>query len=320
MVSGLLKKPPMKKWLLKAAAQKAVSYLPAAHHVNYLVHKYITKGKHLPEEFFTDRLSHFTNHYRFLKQFHPHPEPQLNVLELGTGWHPIVPIAFFLSGHTDIITIDIRPQLFPEMLDQTISWFLKLNDAGRLSQFIPELKPEKLETLRKIASKVLVQEPKETLRQLHIQAWNLDARQLPLPDGSRDLFVSNNVLQDIPPIIMEGIFAEFRRAAKSNSLHSHFVDMSDMFCHFDPSITNLNFLQFSESTWQLLTNKLQTQNRERIPYYRELFNRAGLHIKEEVNNYANLSDVRKLKLHPKFQSLPVEDVAVLHSHLVASYN
>ena len=309
----------MKKWLLKAAAQKAVSYLPAAHRVNYLVHKYITKGKQLPEDFFTDRLSHFTNHYRFLKQYHAQPGPDLNILELGTGWHPIIPIAFYLSGHTEIITIDIRPQLFPEMVCQTIGWFLKLHDAGRLRQFIPALKAEKLETLRKMATKVMIQEPRETLRQLHIQAWNLDARQLPLSDVSRDFFVSNNVLQDIPPVIMEGIFTEFRRVAKPNSLHSHFVDMSDMFCHFDSSISNLNYLQFSESTWKLLTNKLQTQNRERITFYRELFKKEGLCIKEELNNYANLSDVKKLKLHPKFQSLPAEDIAVLHSHLVAIY-
>ena len=126
----------MKKWIMKAIVQKVVSHLPAAHKINYLVHKHITIGKELSEDFFLDRLSHFTNHYQFLKKYHANPGPELNVLELGTGWHPIVPVAFFLSGHTDIITIDIRPQLYPEMVQQTLNWFLKLNEDGRL-RFAP---------------------------------------------------------------------------------------------------------------------------------------------------------------------------------------
>lgn len=128
---------------MKAIVQKVVSHLPAAHKINYLVHKHITVGKDLSEDFFLDRLSHFTNHYRFLKQYHANPGPDLNVLELGTGWHPIVPVAFFLSGHTDIITIDVRPQLYSEMVEQTLGWFLKLNEDGRLRKYIPELQPRK---------------------------------------------------------------------------------------------------------------------------------------------------------------------------------
>jgi len=304
---------------MKAIVQKVVSHLPAAHKINYLVHKHITIGKELSEDFFLDRLSHFTNHYRFLKQYHANPGPELNVLELGTGWHPIVPVAFFLSGHTDIITIDIRPQLYPEMVQQTLNWFLKLNEDGRLRKFIPELQPDKINKLREVYEKASTLTPKATLTALNIQTWNLDARKLPLPDSSRDLIISNNVLQDIPSFILEGIFAEFQRVAKPNALASHFTDMSDQFSHFDPSISNLNYLQYSDATWNLLTNKLQAQNRERIPFYRELYKKTGLKQVEEVNNQANLTDVKKVKLHPKFQGISMEDIGVLHSHLVGIY-
>jgi hypothetical protein len=309
----------MKKWILKAIAQKAVSYLPAAHHINYLVHKYITKGRELPEDFFADRLSHFTNHYRYMKQFHAGASPALNVLELGTGWHPIVPIAFFLSGHTDIITIDIRPQLFPEMIEQTLNWFIRYADEGKLQKFVPDFLPEKVETLRKVLPKLAAQKAGETMEQLNIQTWHVDARNLPLPDNSRDLIVSNNVLQDIPSFILEGIFKEFKRIAKPDAVQSHFIDMTDQFSHSDTSITNFNYLQFPETTWKLLTNSLQAQNRERIPFYRNLYLNTGLKIVAEENNHGNLTDVKKVKLDPKFQAIPLEDVAVLHTHLVGKH-
>lgn len=309
----------MKKWILKAAVQKVVSHLPMAHKLNYLVHKYVTIGKELREDFFLDRLSHFTNHYRFLKKYHANPGPHLNVLELGTGWHPIVPVAFFLCGHTEIITIDIRPQLYPDMVQQTLAWFLKIYDDGRLRKFVPDFLPENVEKLRQVHAQAHTQTPQQTLAQLHIQTWIKDARQLPLPDAAIDVFVSNNVLQDIPSAIMEGIFKEFQRVAKPNAMASHFTDMSDQFSHFDPSITNLNYLQYSEATWKLLTNRLQAQNRERIPFYRDLYRHTGLELLEEVNNRGNLTDVKKIKLHPRFQGIPVEDVVVLHSHLVGIY-
>lgn len=118
---------------------------------------------------------------------------------------------------------------------------------------------------------------------------------------------------------MQSIFAEFQRIAKPNAIASHFTDMSDQFSQFDHSITNLNYLQYSDATWSLLTNRLQAHNRERIPFYRELYKKTGLKQVEEVNNHAILTDVKKVKLHPKFQGISMEDIGVLHSHLVGIY-
>ena len=99
----------MKTWVLKAIIQKQISFLPFPNKINYIFQKYVTKGGYLTDEYFYDRLDHAKIH---LDAFYSNSEKQqLSVcLELGTGWYPIVPISFFLSGVQKTYSVDISMQ------------------------------------------------------------------------------------------------------------------------------------------------------------------------------------------------------------------
>ena len=48
----------IKKWILKAAIQKALAYLPGGHRMNYWLQKYVTRGVRLDEAHFRQKLEH----------------------------------------------------------------------------------------------------------------------------------------------------------------------------------------------------------------------------------------------------------------------
>ena len=109
----------MKKWVLKALVQKAISFLRYKHKINYLFQKYVTKGVQLSEYYFEDRLEHLRQHSSFYSKY----KGKLNdikMLELGTGWYPVIPLGFFLSGAQQIYTVDITPLMDKQKVEITL--------------------------------------------------------------------------------------------------------------------------------------------------------------------------------------------------------
>jgi hypothetical protein len=94
----------MPSWLLKAGIQGVISLLPNSRRVNYLFQHNVSKGLQLSEPYFEEKLKICTQHianYRSVKQA---PSAlSKNVLEIGTGWLPIVPIGLFLCGIDDAV-------------------------------------------------------------------------------------------------------------------------------------------------------------------------------------------------------------------------
>ena len=304
----------MKKWILKAIIQKAISLLPYRHQINHLFQKYVTGGVHLSDAYLEDKLIHFQKHSIFFEGAGA-GTAERNLLELGTGWYPIVPICFFLSGARRITTVDISPFLTKEKLRLSIQKMVELNAAGQLEKYFKPL-PGRWDTLLSL-DKGPGQNLEEILEQLHIRYLIADARALPMDANSVDLIISNNTFEHIYPEILERILQEFQRVLKSGGLMSHFIDMSDHFAHLDPSITIYNFLRFSKERWAWIDNSIQPQNRWRILHYRHLYAKLGIRIAKEENRPGDLEQLRSVPIHPDFSGIPEADLAVSHSYLLS---
>lgn len=305
----------MKKWILKAIVQKTISYLPNANQVNFLFQKYITKGVNLTEAYLEDRLIHFNNHERLLAIEPGDSLKDKHILELGTGWYPIIPICLFLSGARKVTTIDISRYVNQERLLTAIGAVLDYEKRGQLQKYLSHIDAErlaKLEHIRRVEPAV-----EETLSNLCIHYQVEDARALSLPDESVDYIVSNNTFEHVYPEVLRGILEEFRRVLKPTGRMSHFIDMSDHFAHLDSSITIYNFLKFKPDTWQLIDNDIQPQNRWRINQYRALYAALGIEILKEENRPGRLDEVKSLPIAPPFNQLPAEDLAISHSYILS---
>ncbi len=305
----------MNIWVLKAILQKCISSLPGSLYINHFFQR-ISSRFGLSEQEFTDKLIHLQFHLRANRQLSDGPVPG-EVLELGTGWFPVVPLGYFLSGAERIVSVDIRPLLSKTYFLTTIDSFLKHYDDGVLQSYMIHLDTNRLEKLR-----LLFRDRKKYSLYGLCSECNIELRtgtveSMIFPGSSFQLITSNNTLEHISIHALPDIFRWFKETGGKDVVTSHFVDMSDHFSHLDKSITPYNFLKFRAPTWKWINNRIQPQNRERLSYYKSLFEKSGFPVEMEELRKGSPADLAKIKLAPEFDSLPVEDVIITHAWLAA---
>lgn len=304
----------MRKWILKAIVQKAISWLPASNRLNYFFQKHVTKGVFLTDAYFEDRLTHARAHLDFHARFSD-GQPLRRTLEIGTGWYPVVPIAMFLSGADEIDSVDISMLTNAGHLRTTFAKFIEHYNDGRLARYLqPDM--DRWRVLRELDSRPGLDLP-QLLERLHLRYHVRDARQLPMADGHFDLISSNNTFEHIDPDVLKGILAEFVRVLRPGGVQSHFIDMSDHFAHFDRSITIYNFLRFTDAQWAWIDNSVQPQNRLRIDDYVAMYEALGIPITHSTFQAGSPARVRQVPLAGRFREMPVERVAISHCHFVS---
>src|ERR1700680_858931 len=121
----------MARWLLGAMAQRLESLVPGHELLHYLLQLYITKSLRLNPAQFQARLSgEFRQHLQTCFAAKADQTTAPNVLELGTGWYPIAPIAFYLCGASKIWTFDLRPRLRAATVRRVLQLFIEASERG----------------------------------------------------------------------------------------------------------------------------------------------------------------------------------------------
>lgn len=305
------------KWHLKAIVQKSISFLPKNHKVNYLFQKYVTKGLALNDTYFRYKIESARDHIAFFKQHSKQAFEESTVLELGTGWYPIVPIAMFLNGFSDIKSIDIYPWMNKQSILQAIAMFKTWHDDKKLLAYLPDMDTKRWETLMRLLENGDQLHQTELMQAIHLNSTIQDARTTNFKHNSIDFICSNNTFEHIPKVVLTDILKEFKRIAKQGGVMSHFIDMTDHFAHFDPSINVFNFLQFSERRWQFIDNSIQPQNRMRFIDYKELYTELQLPISATTFNNGELSELKSIKVHKEFQHRSLEELVIIHGYIVS---
>lgn len=305
------------KWIAKAAVQKTISILPRPERVNLLFQRYVTGGVALTEEHFGYKITHARDHLNYLSRFADRP-PQ-RILELGTGWYPIIPFAFYLTGHDQIVSVDIQNWLSREGQVTTIRKMRAWDRAGKLRQYLPGFRPDRWATLT-----ALLDTPDDHTRASINELVGLtpllqDARQLDFPDDHFDFICSNNTFEHVHAAVLEGILLEFKRLLRPGGLMSHFIDLSDHFAHFDGSITIYNFLRFSRRQWRMIDNNIQPQNRLRWPDYEAMYQRLGLPITAKDLRPGDPDALARVAVHPQFSDYSAAELAISHGYLVSRF-
>ncbi len=114
-----------------------------------------------------------------------------------------------------------------------------------------------------------------------------DAASTDLDDNCLDACISTNTLEHIPEESLRSIFREVRRVLKPTGVVSAKIDYTDHYAHTDPSISLLNFLNFSEAEWEKHNHACHYQNRLRHSDYRRLFIDCGFEVIEEKADFPN---------------------------------
>jgi hypothetical protein len=199
------------KWIAKAIIQKSISILPNKERVNFLFQKHVTKAVLLTDQHFEWKITHARDHVNYFLKYASSKSAIGNsaVLELGTGWYPIIPIALYLNGFESCTSIDIQSWMNVESQLETVRKFKEWDDKGKLAAFLPNRLQDRWQKLVK-----LLEEQPENVEQFN-QAINLethliDARATAFKSGQFDFICSNNTFEHIPKSILVDILKEFK--------------------------------------------------------------------------------------------------------------
>jgi SAM-dependent methyltransferase len=198
----------------------------------------------------------------------------------------------------------------------TIKKFKEWREAGKLDAFLPKLQESRGKELMAI-----LDNPPQTIAdfnaKINLKSAIIDGRNTGFTAESFDFICSNNTFEHIPKNILVDILKEFKRLLKPDGLMSHFIDMSDHFAHFDTSITDYNFLKFSEKEWSFIDNSIQPQNRLRWADYKKMYADLGIPIKEENTRPGSLNALNSIAVDKGFSHLSNVELAISHGYLVS---
>jgi hypothetical protein len=234
-------------------------------------------------------------------------------LEIGTGRVPLVPIAYFLMGAEKTISIDLNFYLKEELIAEQLIYMYE-NQEEILNLFGSLIVMKRFDSLLELVIKQKLS-AEEVLNLCNIQYIAPgDAAKTNLPSQCIDFFTSYTVLEHISPEKILDIQREGNRLVKPNGLFVHFIDYSDYFSHSDKNICAINFLKYSNATWdRYANNRYMYMNRLRHDDFLNLFENTGNKIIEVSPNIdfqlKELLGKRSFKLDNKFSSKSIEILA-----------
>lgn len=305
----------MKKWILKAVIQKFISVLPFSFYINYYFQKYITKGLVLSDYYFFDKLVHARHHLSFYNKYSSN-QPIINSLELGTGWHPILPICMYLSGVQNIYTIDINNHLSKQAYIETIARFIELNQSGNLNNYL-NYSEDKFEILEEIFQNKLTYSVFQIQSKLNIHTEIMDASKLKFESNFFQFIHSNNTFEHIYAESLAPILLELNRVKSARGIMSHFIDMTDHYSHMDTTISNFNFLKYSEKEWLWIDNSVQPMNRWRVNDFQNLYLDIKIPIIEIEKQNGDIKALTNLNLDFKYSNYKFDDLLVTHAYFIS---
>jgi SAM-dependent methyltransferase len=301
-------------WRIKGVVQKALSLVPFGMAGNDLLQRSVGARRKLDRQVASKVNDDWVVLLDHMTEIGLSPQG-LDYLEIGTGWYPTLPVCYALAGAARCVTFDLNRHL----------------DAAHAKKLVEALPPH-LPAIARASHRPLAEVERDhrdlleaggiedLLRRARIDyRAPADASDTHLPESSVDVVYSNSVLEHIPGPVILRIMEESRRVLRPGGVAIHSVNCGDHYAYFDRSITQINYLSYSEREWAIWNNDIQYQNRLRAQDLLELAEKAGLEIilKKHSAKAALLEQVKSMKVAPEFQRYSPEQLACTSVDFVA---
>ncbi len=284
-------------WRVKACIQGVLSKLPAGAHLNNLLQTMVggraDQSRHIDLKFQADWLVLM----KILREQEFEVRDKV-LLEIGTGWLPVLPLCFALVGARHIHSYDMNRHLLP----QTAAKVLR-----QLKPKLCELAHACGQPLSELESRhawlSAVTDGSQILRRAGIQYHApADASMTGLSAGAVDLVFSNSVLEHVNETQLVSLMRESARLLSHSGLVLHSINCADHYAYFDRSISSNHYLRFTKRQWRRWNNKLLFQNRLRPKDFTDAAGAAGLRVTHTIRTVRQdlLANLRSTPIAPEF--------------------
>ena len=280
----------MKKHKLKTAFYNFLEILPyrIGNKVYYSIKNFSKKNTY--DELNSDvrkKYSTFLELKKILNQL-DYSLKNKEVVELGTGWIPIMPYFFhFLDKAKKVLTYDLNEHISVEKAIEFNEYFEK--------EFSINIKPDN-------TKKIPIPNEISYFPNSNFITENIES-------NSVDIFFSRYVLPHVLEPALTDIIKKAYKILKKNGLMIHFLSMSDLRSHGNNSLSMWDFLKYSEAEWKNKSTRFDPHNRWRLPRYIELFESIFLNIGSTLKKGSKQYEMfTKLKLHNDFKKYSFEEL------------
>jgi SAM-dependent methyltransferase len=241
----------------------------------------------------------------------------LRMLEVGSGWYPTLPFAYYLGGAARVVTIDLNRHMRADLTRMC---------AERLGAHLPliaEACGVSEEDARRRHRRLLgglvgcdVQSATDGVVEYHAPG---DATRSELPDHSIDVVFSNSVLEHVPPDVVDALYRESRRILASRGIMFHSVNCGDHYAYVDRSISQLNYLRYSDEDWRKWNNDFLYQNRMRADEFVARARQAGFEVELDTAkpHPRRLEELKAVPVHAQFAGIPPERLCITSVDFIA---
>ena len=293
------------KWLVKAGIQSALACIPGGEAINHELQIYNNFYSRLGWEA-QNNASHLARMAAATARFGLKLQGA-QVLEVGTGWVPTLPVGLHLLG-AEVHSFDHERHLRQSNLRRLLDIYPRLLPtlaANGQAAFLNS----RLAALRAGEEESVVNWLNKSGIHYHAPA---DAARTSLPSSTLDLFFSVAVLEHVSEQVIRAILQEALRTLKPDGLSYHHIGLHDHYADFDPHITYVNFLKYGDFAWKILgQNRIQFHNRLRCSDFLNIFRESGFEVLEyssKVDN-ASLQALSRMRLNKRFRGYETSDLA-----------
>lgn len=235
------------------------------------------------------------------------------MLEVGSGWYPLFPIALHAAGAARIVTVDLNRYLKPELMRQCVDILREPKSLAVLAAGGGVSEASVAARLSAVAAALAKGADVEaaTGGAVEYRAPS-DASATGLPDTSIDIVFSNSVLEHVPGPVILAIFTEARRLLPPGGVMIHGVNCGDHYAYGDKAIDQLHYLSYSSARWAKWQNRFLYQNRLRAQDFTAMAREAGFTVELDTSRARpeRLAQLEKIKVHPEFAHYPREQLAI----------
>lgn len=260
-------------WRIKGLIQGVLARTPGGMAVNDLLQRTLGGRRRLDEHVSSKIHDDWLVHMHYLRSL-GFKVAGATVVEVGTGWLPVLPLCFVLAGVRRVHTFDLRRHLGRGAVQQALRLIEPHVDAIANAAGLPVV------AVRDHRARILAAGDDAALLaaagvEYHAPA---DATRTGLADGSVDLVISNSVLEHVPVPTLDALLGESRRMLRAGGISLHGVNCGDHYAYADPSITPIHYLRYSDQQWKRWNNDLLFQNRLRASDFLAAAERVGLRV------------------------------------------
>ena len=302
-------------WLLKSIQFKLISAIPGGRRFYYFTQDHITKSSHASPLRVEQKINVGLDFWDWLKKENL-TDKLVNgkILDMGSGWHPTIPLLWHVFGNNHQTLADINVNMSAGQVSEAVRIFRDIVQAPAWShradlKRVPAMPPADADAA--VAA----------LKPLGIHYKAPYGNHLKSCPEFFDIVTCTQALQHIPQDVQRHIFKELIHSMKPGGLFHgtiHFVG------HFRSPWLNTGHyehLSYSPSTWDnWINSSLMGFNRLKARDYRETLEQAGLRIREFKLTLPTPEDMVELKrtpIHPSFNRYTEEELATRGVFFVA---